>query len=78
MLDGFCYVTCIKLFENNDRIISEFETIFVQKNKNVDNFDFQKVNLKICFYFSTKYVTICVIKTKRSDNYTPRNTTLMI
>lgn len=38
MLDGFCYVmlcyvTCIKLFENNDRIISEFETIFVQKNK---------------------------------------------
>ena len=62
MLDGFCYVTCIKLFENNDRIISEFETIFVQKNKNVDNFDFQKVNLKICFYFLTKYVTICVIK----------------
>ena len=51
MLDGFCYVTCIKLFENNDRIISEFETIFVQKNKNVDNFDFQKVNLKICFIF---------------------------
>ena len=51
MLDGFCYVTCIKLFENNDRIISESETIFVQKNKNVDNFDFQKVNLKICFIF---------------------------
>ena len=66
----------IKLFENNDRIISESETIFVQKNKNVDNFDFQKVNLKICFYFSTKYVTICD-KTKRSDNYT-HNTTLMI
>ena len=29
MLDGFYYVTCIKLFENNDGIISEAETIFV-------------------------------------------------
>lgn len=33
MLDGFCYVTCIKLFENNDRIIGEIITIFVQKNE---------------------------------------------
>ena len=50
MLDGFCYVTCIKLFENNDRIISEFETIFVQKNKNVDNFDFQKSQFENMFF----------------------------
>ncbi len=28
-VDGFCYVTCIKLFKNNDRVRSEAETIFV-------------------------------------------------
>jgi len=28
-LDGFYYVTCIKLFENNDRIKVEIVTIFV-------------------------------------------------
>lgn len=38
---------------------------------------FKKFYLKICFYFSTKYVTICVIKTKKSDNHIPSNTTLM-
>ncbi|MDA2329792.1 hypothetical protein PDN49_23975, partial [Bacillus cereus] len=29
IMDGFCYVTCVKLFENNDRIIGEIVTIFV-------------------------------------------------
>lgn len=51
MLDGFCYVARIKLFENNDRIIDEIVIIFVQKNKNVDNFDFRKNQFENMFLF---------------------------